>query len=205
MIPEKWSSGFRKKIMRRKEGSGAPKGALSNQCPRIADKCTQVCATHLLARRASPTLRDAPPFGAHACGTRHRLLPRWLSSRTGFPAAAAQQVFCLLRSNDAAVKHAPCRPVLVPVDRGPESRPSADWQFRPRGPRLAFAVTACRPERRPQQSEMNVAVTKTGTNVKEKVTPFLGTSNLKYLLHLVAEVIDHLDADAAALGAREGA
>jgi len=26
----------------------------------------------------------------------------------------------------AAVKHAPCGPVLMPVDRGPESRPSAD-------------------------------------------------------------------------------
>jgi hypothetical protein len=34
-----------------------------------------------------------PPFGAHACGTRHRLLPRWLSSRTGFPAAAANESF----------------------------------------------------------------------------------------------------------------
>ena len=34
-----------------------------------------------------------PPFGAHACGTRHRLLPRWLSSRTGFPAAAANGCF----------------------------------------------------------------------------------------------------------------
>ncbi len=32
-------------------------------------------------------LGRAPPFGAHACGTRHRLLPRWLSSSTGFPAA----------------------------------------------------------------------------------------------------------------------
>jgi len=31
-------------------------------------------------------LGGAPPFGAHACGTRHRLLPRWLGSRTGFPA-----------------------------------------------------------------------------------------------------------------------
>ena len=38
-----------------------------------------------------------PPFGAHACGTRHRLLPRWLSSRTGFPAAAAKRAFLPLR------------------------------------------------------------------------------------------------------------
>jgi hypothetical protein len=31
-----------------------------------------------------------PPFGAHASGTRHRLLPRWLSSRTGFPAGCCE-------------------------------------------------------------------------------------------------------------------
>ena len=37
-----------------------------------------------------------PPFGAHACGTRHRLLPRWLSPGTGFPAALAGG-FCPLR------------------------------------------------------------------------------------------------------------
>jgi len=30
-------------------------------------------------------------------------------------------VFCPLRSNVAAVKHAPCGPVLLPVDRGPEA------------------------------------------------------------------------------------
>ncbi len=63
------------------------------------------------------------------------------------------QVFCLLRSCDAAVKHAPCRPVLVPVDRGPESRPSAMLRHRPRGPQLApqfrFASGM-----RPQHSEM---------------------------------------------------
>ncbi len=39
--------------------------------------------------------------------------------------------------DDAAVKHAPCRPVLMPVDRGPESRPSAMLRHRPRGPQLA--------------------------------------------------------------------
>jgi hypothetical protein len=47
------------------------------------------------AARCLPTTR--PPFGAHARGTRHRLLPRWLSSRTGFPAAAAKRAFLPLR------------------------------------------------------------------------------------------------------------
>ena len=69
-----------------KTGSGAPKGALSNQRPRNS------------AARV-PTAGDAPPFGAHACGTRHRLLPRWLSSRTGFPAASADRCFaCFAQS-----------------------------------------------------------------------------------------------------------
>jgi hypothetical protein len=62
-----------------------------------------------------------PPFGAHARGTRHRLLPRWLSSRTGFPAAAADRSFACFTKKLAAVKHAPCGPVLLTVDRGLEA------------------------------------------------------------------------------------
>ena len=72
---------------RQKRESGAPKGALSNHVR--TDR--QVCETHLCAACALFPAR--PPFGAHACGTRHRLLPRWLSSRTGFPAAAANESF----------------------------------------------------------------------------------------------------------------
>src|ERR1700722_9650088 len=96
-----------------------------------------------------------PPFGAHACGTRHRLLPRWLSSRTGFPAAAANGCFSRFanqKNRHAAVKHAPCGPVLVPVDRGPEAaRERIGKEIRARAPHLAFAVSACRPERCPAQ------------------------------------------------------
>ena len=78
-----------------KRESGAPKGALSYQCPHRR-QVYAVCVTHLCAACAL-FFPARPPFGAHACGTRHRLLPRWLSSRTGFPAAAAQQVFLPLR------------------------------------------------------------------------------------------------------------
>src|SRR5262249_50512737 len=43
-----------------------------------------------LTRGCALPLREArPPFGAHAGGTRHRLSPRWLSPRTGFPQDAA--------------------------------------------------------------------------------------------------------------------
>jgi len=59
------------------------------------------------------------------------------------------------RKQHAAVKHAPCGPVFVPVDRGPEAaRERIGKKIRARAPHLAFAVSACRPERRPAQSEV---------------------------------------------------
>jgi hypothetical protein len=65
---------------------------------------------------------STPPFGAHARGTRHRLLPRWLSPRTGFPAARRETgVSPASPAKGTAVKHAPCGPVFVPVDRGPRA------------------------------------------------------------------------------------
>ena len=73
LSPRRHKAKATKLCLPRKEGSGAPKGALSKQCPRQA-------------RPRALLSGGAPPFGAHACGTRHRLLPRWLSPRTGFPA-----------------------------------------------------------------------------------------------------------------------
>jgi hypothetical protein len=59
------------------------------------------------------------------------------------------------KKKHAAVKHAPCGPVLVPVDRGPKAaRERIGKKIRARAPHLAFAVSACRPERRPAQSEV---------------------------------------------------
>ena len=63
---------------------------------RAAQTSVRSCATHLL-RGCAPTISSLPrlrgrvregarpPFGAHACGTRHRLSPRWLSPEPGFP------------------------------------------------------------------------------------------------------------------------
>ena len=76
----------------------------------------------LICTAAARPLREArPPFGAHACGTRHRLSPRWLSSRTGFPRRCDCAVFCRQATTLRRVKHAPCGPVFVPVDRGPRA------------------------------------------------------------------------------------
>jgi hypothetical protein len=58
MIP-KSGVRFSDKIMRTKEGSGAPKGAC-HPCPRIADKFTRTCATYLL--RGCAPFRGAPAF-----------------------------------------------------------------------------------------------------------------------------------------------
>src|ERR1700683_2365666 len=91
------------------------------------DKSAKLVCARL---RAAFLFCGTQPFGAHARGTRHRLLPRWLSSRTGFPAAAADGCFTRFANptekKHAAVKHAPCGPVLVPVDRG---RSGADLTF----------------------------------------------------------------------------
>jgi hypothetical protein len=46
---------------------------------------------------------------------------RWLSFRTGFPAAAAGRCFACFPKKLAAVKHAPCGPVFLPADRCPKA------------------------------------------------------------------------------------
>ncbi len=77
--PEKCSCGFRTRSRAEKKGSGAPKGALSSQCPRQA----RLRAARLAALRLS-----ALALAALATGS-----TRWLSPRTGFPAALADGCF----------------------------------------------------------------------------------------------------------------
>jgi hypothetical protein len=93
------------------KGSGAPKGALSNQCPRRARlRAASLCG--------APAFRRSH-FAALATGS-----TRWLSSRTGFPAAGRETGVSPAspkEEKNAAVKHAPCGPVFVPVDRGPRA------------------------------------------------------------------------------------
>jgi hypothetical protein len=73
------------------------------------------------------------------------------------------------KKNNATVKHAPCGPVFVPVDRGPEAaRERIGKKIRARAPHLAFAVSACRPERRPAQSEVIYLITETVTTCQGK-------------------------------------
>jgi hypothetical protein len=127
------------------EGSGAPKGACQSMSA-VANECAG-CATHLLRGRASPA-GGAPPFGAHACGTRHRLSPRWLSPRTGFPedgpsASVLPARPCCLRLSTLRADRSLCR------STGDPEPPGSGWQIRARAPPLAFVFQACLPERRP--------------------------------------------------------
>jgi hypothetical protein len=117
--PEKCCCGFRTRSCANKQGSGAPKGALSNQCPHRR-QVYAVCVTHLCAAARCFVVRRArlPALTLAALATSST---RWLSSRTGFPAAFANGGFARFAEKLAAVKHAPCGPVLVPVDRGPRA------------------------------------------------------------------------------------
>jgi hypothetical protein len=87
-----------------------PKNRLASGNKREAERRKAHCPTNRRFRggATSPSSSPAcggglgrgprPPFGAHACGTRHRLLPRWLSPRTGFPDISSSRVFCPLTS-----------------------------------------------------------------------------------------------------------
>ncbi len=118
-----------------------------------ADKCTQsaykTCLRNLSATRLRNLFAEArPPFGAHACGTRHRLLPRWLSPRTGFPEDSSSQVFCplasSLRLSTLRADRSLCRPT---GDPGP---PGCGLAIPRAGTAPRSAFQACLPERRPR-------------------------------------------------------
>ena len=134
----------KKRFASKKQGSGAPKGALSNQYPRLAR-----LRAALAARRLSALTLAALATGYYPDGS---------APEPGFPRrplTGVSPVSPTQKKKHAAVKHAPCGPVLVPVDRGPEAaRERIGKNIRARAPHLAFAVSACRPERRPAQSEV---------------------------------------------------
>ena len=142
--PEKWSSGFRKRSLRKDQRRFF---ASPRVIPKIMRKKREAerreahCSVNVRAKRgALLPLREKRRLSAltlAALATGYH--PDGSAPEPGFPRRWLTGVLPA-SLKDAAVKHAPCRPVLMPVDRGPESRPSADWQFRPRGPRLALVL-----------------------------------------------------------------
>jgi hypothetical protein len=96
----------KKRFASKKQGSGAPKGALSNQYPRLAR-----LRAALAARRLSALTLAALATGYYPDGS---------APEPGFPRRRLTGVLPASLKN-AAVKHAPCGPVLLPVDRGPRA------------------------------------------------------------------------------------
>jgi hypothetical protein len=95
------------------KGSGAPKGALSNHVR--TDR--QVCETRLCAAACRAARRlSALTLAALATG----YYPDGSAPEPGFPRRRLTRVLPA-SLKDAAVKHAPCGPVLMPVDRGPRA------------------------------------------------------------------------------------
>ena len=81
--------------IRSPRGSGAPRGACQTMSAHAQTSVRSL--RHSSATRLRASSEEArPPFGAHACGTRHRLLPRWLSPRTGFPEDGLRECFARL-------------------------------------------------------------------------------------------------------------
>jgi hypothetical protein len=107
MIPKSAVAVFGQDHAQTKQGSGAPKGALSNQCPRQARlRAASLCGAPAFRRSR---LRHSPPVP-----------PDGSAPEPGFPRRRLTGVLPASRK-DAAVKHAPCGPVFMPVDRGPEA------------------------------------------------------------------------------------
>jgi len=116
------------------KGSGAPRGALSNQCPRQARPRTSPLFLPLCGGRTGrgrvafrrSRVRHSPPAATPMAQLQNRV------SRRLRPAGVLPVV-----PDVATVKHAPCGPVLMPVDRGPGAARERIGIFRPRAPHLA--------------------------------------------------------------------
>ena len=150
MIP-KSGVRFSDEIMRKKGRRSAERrmptmSAQQRQMLPSAD-AQSAAARHFRGRARLPALRR---------GTRQRLLPRWLSPRTGFPQSTAHKVFCPLAARRLELStlradRSFCRPTGTPGPPGSGSHPSA------RGHRTRSAFRKCPRERRPLVSEIAVA------------------------------------------------
>jgi hypothetical protein len=75
--------------------------------------------SHCRAERGCAPLRGRARLPAPHRGTHHRLSPRWLCSRTGFPQSAAPAVFCRFAERRPELSTLRADRVFLPVDRGP--------------------------------------------------------------------------------------
>ena len=121
--------------------------------------------SHCRAERGCAPLRGRARLPAPHRGTHHRLSPRWLCSRTGFPQSAAPAVFCRFaeRRPELSTLRADrsfCRPTGDPEPPGSGSHLSA------RGDRISLRLSGL-PFRKGALGERDRDdVTETETSVK---------------------------------------
>jgi hypothetical protein len=122
--PEKWCPVFgrdhaqKREAKRRKAHANHVRAHRQTSPPADA---SSAAARHSRGRARLPALHR---------GTRHRLLPRWLSPRTGFPQGTAYQVFCpfaaqRLELSTLRADRSFCRPTGDPEPPGSGSHSSA--------------------------------------------------------------------------------
>jgi hypothetical protein len=135
-----------KKIRPRQQKRGeAPKGACANHIRAAATnvavcRCFSAAARHSRGRARLPALHR---------GTHHRLLPRWLSPRTGFPQSTARRCFArspptLFALSTLRADRSFCRSTGAPGPPG-----SGSHSIRARAPHPAAVFRKCPRERRP--------------------------------------------------------
>ena len=141
---------------------------------REAERRKAHCPTNVRVKNAAarcsscgaPAFRRSH-FAALATGS-----TRWLSSRTGFPAGCRETGVSpatpakMPRLSTLRADRSLCRSTGDP--KPPGCGLAKKQKIRARAPHPAFAVTACRPERRPAQSEVRYPVTEVGTPCQGK-------------------------------------
>jgi hypothetical protein len=142
MIPKSAVAVFGRRSCAKKKGSGAPKGALSNQCPRQARLARSVSRAPAFRRSR---LRHSPPVPPDGSAPEPGFPRRWLA---GVLPASPES---LPRLSTLRADRSLCRSTGDP--KPPGCGLAKKQKIRARAPHLAFAVTACRPERRPLTSE----------------------------------------------------
>jgi hypothetical protein len=117
--------------------------------------------------RGSASMTGRARLSALHRGAHHRLLPRWLSSRTGFPEVSSSQVFCPLASSPRLstlrADRSFCRPTGAPEPPGSGSHQSA------RGHRTRSVFAAMPSGKAPSMSEIRWCCNVNGDDCQDDV------------------------------------
>jgi hypothetical protein len=158
------ASGFRTRSCAQK-GKRSAERRIVQPMSALRKQVCAVCATQSATRLRDLFAEARPPFGAHACGTRHRLSPRWLSPRTGFPEDGPSLSVLpawpfRLRLSTLRADRSFCR------STGDPEPPGSGWHIRARAPLLASVFQACPSGKAPSMTRGDRHVTVSVTPCK---------------------------------------